>query len=126
MGLYNKDDVIELRVLGPEGKPFVDLESEFRPIFQAEGYQFMVPRLFSAPELTEVALTIGGAVLTGVTIHTLNALIDKLLNIKKARDQKQTRITVSVHIGDNYIVLPESKEEMIKKLDEIKRNNVNH
>lgn len=115
-----EDKVVELRVLGPEGQPYVELENEFTKPFRNEGYDFGVPRLFSSPIETTVIITIGIGVVTGVSTYLLTALIDRIFKIKKAPNQSHTNITFNIHIGDKYINLPSNKEELLKELENLK------
>ncbi|MBW2605868.1 MAG: hypothetical protein JRE28_16420 [Deltaproteobacteria bacterium] len=123
MPLYNENKLIELRILGPEGRPYVELENEFTELFRTEGFEFRIPRLFSAPPETTVLITIGIGVITGVSSYLLTALIEKIFNIKKDKTQNHTIITFNIHVGDNkYIKLPNNKEELLKELQKTKDN----
>jgi hypothetical protein len=121
MGLFDKDKAVELRILGPQGKSYVELENELAEPFREEGFSFLVPRLFSAPSETTVLVTIGIGVLTGVSTHLLISLVDKIFKIKKDDVQKNTTITFNLHVGDNYIKLPDKKEDLLKELEKIKK-----
>ena len=121
MGLFDKDKAIELRVLGPQGRPYVELEKEFTNPFREEGFDFLVPRLFSVPPETTVLITIGIGVITGVSTHLLNLLINKIFKIKKENEQKNTTVTFNIHVGDNNIKLPDNKDELLKEVERIKK-----
>lgn len=120
MSIFNKDKAIELRVLGPQGKPYVELENSFTEPFREEGFLFLVPRLFSAPPETTVLITIGIGVITGVSTHLLASFIDKIFKLKKEKEQNNTSITFNIHVGDRYINLPDTEKELLEKLGEIK------
>ena len=122
MSLYDKEKEVELRVLGPEGKAFIELENEFTESFRNEGYYFSIPRLFSAPAETAVYITIGIGVISGVSTYLLTSLIDKVFKIKKEKSQNNTNITFKIHIGDKYIDLPNDREEILKKLESLKKD----
>ena len=89
MGLFDKDKAVELRVLGPRGKPYVELENEFTEPFRKEGFNFLMPRLFSASPETTVFITIGIGVITGVSTHLLVSFIDKIFKLKKEKENCQ-------------------------------------
>jgi hypothetical protein len=116
MGLFDDDKTVELRILGPQGKPYVDLENEFTVPFREEGFEFRVPRLFSAPPETTIIITIGIGVLVGVSTHLLTSLINKIFKLKKEKEQKNTSITINLHIGDKYINLPNTEKELLEEI----------
>lgn len=118
----DRDNIVEIRVLGPQGKPYIDLEKEFSLQFEEQGAYLMIPRLFSAPPETTVMITIGIGVITGVATHVLAKLIDKIFDLKKRDDQENTNVTISLHIGDKYVNLPGDKEEMLKKINEYQKD----
>jgi hypothetical protein len=120
MSIFNKDKAIELRILGPQGKPYVELENEFTEPFREEGFSFLVPRLFSAPPETTVLITIGIGVITGVSTHLLASFIDKIFKLKKEKEQNNTSITFNIHIGDKYINLPDTEKELLEELGKFK------
>ena len=120
MELFNEDKTIELRILGPQGKPYVDLENEFTVPFREEGFTFRVPRLFSAPPETTVLINIGIGVIIGVSSHLLDSFIDKIFKLKKEKKQDNTSITFNIHIGDKYINLPSTEKGLLEEVNKIK------
>lgn len=127
MGLYDKDKAVELRILGPHGKLYLDLEKEFTEPFREEGFDFLVPRLFSAPPETTVLVTIGISVITGVSTHLLVSLVDRIFKLKKGKEQKQTTVMFNIHVGDKYINLPDNEEsELFQELEKIKKEALSH
>ncbi|MEC4685947.1 MAG: hypothetical protein VST71_09485 [Nitrospirota bacterium] len=120
--MMDLDNIVEIRVLGPQGKYYIDLEKEFSLQFEEQGAYFMISRLFSAPPETTVMITIGIGVITGVTTHVLAKLIDKIFDLKKRDGQENTNVTISLHIGDKYVNLPSDKEEMLKKINEYRKD----
>jgi len=100
--------VIELRVLGPMGKPYVDIANELQHEFEKEGIIFRVPRLLSAPEITTVVVHIG----VGVSVYFLSKLVDRLLQIRKGDEQKETEITVNIQINNYNYSLPEEADKL--------------
>ncbi|HEY5604236.1 MAG TPA: hypothetical protein VIM41_14130 [Gammaproteobacteria bacterium] len=115
--MFDKTQCIELRVLGPEGKPYIELENEFKNEFSQEGVSFLVPRLFSAPEKTSVALVIGIAILSGSCTHLINKVIDKIFEIGQEQNQKNTTIEINVYDGNNYISISGDKEKVKKEVE---------
>lgn len=124
MSHYNEDKMVSLRVLGPGGKPYVDLENEFTEPFDSEGFYFSVPRLFSTPPETTVLVTIGIGVITGVSSYLLTSLIDRLFKIKKDKPSNNINITVNVQIGEKHIALPSNKQEITKELEKIRVQHI--
>ena len=120
MELFDKDKTIELSILGPYGRPYVELENEFTEPFRKEGFDFLVPRSFSAPLETTVLITIGIGVVTGVSTHLLVSFIDKIFKLKKEKQQRNTSVTFNIHIGDKYINLPNSEKELLEEINKIK------
>lgn len=116
--------MIFLRILGPEGKPYVDLENEFTNAFRNEGACFSVPRLFSSPVETTVAITIGIGVITGVSTYLITSLIDKLFRIKGEKNQNNTNITFNIQVGDKFINLPVTQKELLDEIEKIKNKGV--
>lgn len=125
MGLFDKDKAVELRVLGPRGKPYVELENEFTEPFRKEGFNFLVPRLFSAPSETTVLISIGIGVIAGVSTHLLVSFIDKIFKLKEEKEQNNTSVTFNIHVGDKYINLPTNEKELLEELKKIKEEGNN-
>ena len=120
MELFDKDKTIELSILGPYGRPYVELENEFTEPFRKEGFDFLVPRSFSAPLETTVLITIGIGVVTGVSTHLLVSFIDKIFKLKKEKQQRNTSVTFNIHIGDKYINLPNTEKELLEEIRKLK------
>jgi len=120
--LFDPKECIEIRVLGPEGKPFIELERKYIELFKKHNTQFLVPRLFSAPTKTTVVINIGVGVIIGVATYLVTQFIDDVFSIHKA--QPNTEITINIHNGDNYISIEGDKENIIKKIKEINKSNI--
>ncbi|MDX8385766.1 MAG: hypothetical protein R8M11_04510 [Gallionella sp.] len=112
--LFDPTKSIEVRVLGPEGRPFVELENKYTVLFDKYDAQFRVPRLFSAPSKTTVAITIGVAVISTVASHLITQFIDEVFSLGKA--QPNTEITINVRHGDRYILIEGDKAAVINKI----------
>ena len=95
--------VIEIRVNGPSGRLYAELQDELRDEFEQQGTVIQVVRLYSEPTLTTVAITIG----VGVAIHLLSKLIDRLMKVREREAKKQPQISVNVTITNNTYNLPE-------------------
>ena len=118
--LFDPTKSIEVRVLGPEGKPFVDLENKYTPLFQNYDAQFRVPRLFSAPSKTTVAISIGAAVIASVASHIVIKFIDDVFTIRES--QPNTEITINIHNGDKLILINGDKAEVINKISNLSQS----
>jgi len=116
--VFNQNKCVELRALGPEGKPFVDLESKYVALFKEQGMSFMVPMLFSAPKKTTVAVQIGIAVIAGASLHVVEKLIDEIFCIKN--EKPDIEININIRSGDQYIFIDGDKSEVLQKVKEFK------
>lgn len=114
--LFNPNTCVELRVLGPEGESFVDLENKYTKLFEEQQVYFMAPRLLSAPQKTTVAIAIGIGVLTGAGTHLVTKLIDEIFSIKE--NKPNIEIHIDIKNGNNYFLIEGSKEDIIEKLKE--------
>jgi len=113
--LFDPSSIIEVRVLGSDGKPFVDLENKYIKLFQEYETDFIVPRLFSAPEKTTVVITIGIAVVASLASHLVIKFVDDVFEIGES--QKNTEITINIHNGDHYTLIEGNKTEIINQLN---------
>jgi len=113
--LFEPTECIELRVLGPEGKPFVDLENKYINLFKEHNTQFLVPRLFSAPTKTTVAISIGAAVIASVASHLIIEFVNDIFSI--AEEQPNTEITIYIHNGDKHTHIEGDKTTIINKIN---------
>ena len=120
--MFDPNTCVELRVLGPEGKPYIDLENKYTELFKNHEAHFIVPLLFSSPPRTNVALAIGIGVLTGAGIHLVSKLIDELFFIQES--QSKTEIQINIQNGDKYIFINGSKSEIVKQLKDFEPSNV--
>ena len=124
MGLFDIDKTVQLRIVGPYGKRYIELENEFAEPFREEGFDFLLLRLYWAPPETVVLMTIGIGVISGVSTYLLTSLIDKIFKIKEDNVQKNITITFKLHVGDNYISLPDNKENLSKELEKLKEEAI--
>jgi len=113
--MFDPITCVELRVLGPGGKPYIDLENLYSHEFKEHGVYFKVPRLFSAPSKTTVAISIGAAVIASVASHLVIKFIDDVFSISKS--QPNTEITINIHNGDKHILIEGDKTEIINKIN---------
>ena len=106
-----KYSMIDFRVLGPNGKPYFDLAKQLKPEFEKNGAIINTPIMFSEPILTTVFIAIG----TGVAIHLINKLVDKLITIFEK--DKQPNVTINIHIQqiNKTYKLPEEKNKLDKE-----------
>ena len=120
--MFNPNTCVELRILGPDGKPYADLESKYIELFDEHGTYFVVPRLFSSPKKTSVAVAIGIGVITGSCTYLVQKLIDEIFFIQEK--QPNTEIHITINNGDNHYFLEGDKSIVIQKIEEIKNNYV--
>jgi len=113
--LFDPSSIVEVRVLGPNGKPFVDLENKYIKLFQEYDINYNVPRLFSAPEKTTVVITIGIAVIASLASHLVIKFVDEVFSINDS--QPNTEITINIHNGNEYILIEGNKTEIINQLN---------
>ena len=117
--MAENSNCVELRVLGPEGRPFIELEEKYHQLFSEHGAYFISPMLFSSPKSTTVAIAIGIGVLTGSGTHLVNKLIDEIFIIKET--QQKTEIHITIQKGDNhYQIEGKDKDEVLKNLKAFK------
>lgn len=107
--------VIEIRVNGPSGRLYGEVQDELRDEFEQQGTIIQVVRLYSEPTVTTVAIMIG----IGVAIHLLSKLIDRVMKVREREANKQTQITVNVTIANNTYNLPEEKSRLLEDYSNI-------
>lgn len=72
---------------------------------------------FSAPEITNVMVTIGVGVITGVSTYCITKLIDSVFSAKKKAKESgvEMNINITINQGDQYIQVG-SDQEQAKKI----------
>lgn len=118
--MFNSDSCIELRVLGPEGKSFIDLGPKYSKEFAELGADLSVPLLFSSPSKTSVAIAIGVGVITGACSYLVEKLIDEVFLIKE--EQPNTEIHITIQNGDSYFVVEGDKTVIFQKIEALKQS----
>jgi hypothetical protein len=116
--MFDQNKCVELRVLGPEGKPFVDLENKYIALFEEQGMSFMVPMLFSSPKKTTVAVQIGAAVIGGASLYIIEKLIDEVFDLQS--DKPNIEININIQSNDKYFFIEGNKPEIKQKIKEFK------
>ncbi|QEI11464.1 hypothetical protein [Cellvibrio japonicus] len=81
---------------------------------------------FSAPEITNIMVTIGAGVITGVSTYYITKLIDSIFSAKnKAKDSGvKMNINITINQGNQYIQIG-SDQEQVKKEILSKRTELN-
>ena len=120
--MFNSDVCIELRVLGPEGKPFIDLGPKYSTLFAEHGADLSVPLLFSSSSKTSVVVAIGIGVITGTCTYLVQKLIDEIFFLQE--EQPYTEIHITIQNGDNYFVVEGDKAVIIQRIEELRESNV--
>jgi hypothetical protein len=106
-----KYSMIDFRVLGPNGKPYLNLAQELEPEFKNNGVIINTPIMLSEPSVTTVFITIG----IGVAIHLINKLVDKLIKIFEIEKHPNTTINIQINQINKIYKLPKEKKELLEE-----------
>ena len=105
------DSIIEIRALGPNETQYINLGNQLKDELAKQGVTVHVPILFSEPLVTTVLVTIG----TGISLHILYRVIDRLLCLRAKETGNKTKISVHVEINHKTYILPEDKDKLLDK-----------
>ncbi|MGE4259432.1 hypothetical protein [Shewanella sp.] len=105
-------------VVGPGKEFFQDLKQENNQEFSDNDLYLRVGEGFSAPEITNVMVTIGVGVITGVSTYCITKLIDSVFSAKKAAKDRGVEMSINITInqGDKYIQIGSDQEQAIKAI----------
>ena len=104
-----------------KGKEFFEpLLKEEQSAFKEKDLYFGISEGFSAPEITNVIISIGGSVVAGLSTYYISKLIDKIFNIKNnaRKSGQEFNIQINIEINNSYYTSSEPSE--VKKF--IKEN----
>lgn len=105
-------------VVGPGKEFFEDFKQEHKEDLTENDLHLIVSEGFSAPEITNVMVTIGAGVIIGVSTYCITKLIDSVFSAKKkAKDGGvEMNINITINQGDQYIQLGSDQEQVKKSI----------
>lgn len=111
-------------VVGPGKEFFEELKQHDQELSKNDLY-LSIGEGFSAPEITNVMVTIGVGVITGVSTYCITKLIDSLFGAKKKAKESgvEMNINITINQGDQYIQIgsdqEQAKKEILNKCSEL-------
>jgi len=105
-------------VVGPGKEYFVGVCDSEQEVFNEKDLYFGVSEGFSAPEITQVVISIGSNVIAGLSVYYISKLFDKILSAKSKAKKEGREFQISVSIEEKvHIKNVESAIEIEKALD---------
>lgn len=103
-------------VVGPGKEFFQELKQENNQEFSDNDLYLSVGEGFSAPEITNVMVTIGAGVIIGVSTYCITKLIDSVFSAKKKAKEcgVEMNINITINQGDQYIQIGSDQEQAKK------------
>ncbi|KAF7783515.1 hypothetical protein PRUB_a3303 [Pseudoalteromonas rubra] len=107
-----------IKIIGPGREYFQPISSEEADNFSEKGLYLSITEGFSAPEVTQVLISIGSNVVAGLSVYYISKLFDKIFSAKAKAKKEGREIQISVSIQEKiHIKNVESSIEIEKALD---------
>ncbi|MGH1429557.1 MAG: hypothetical protein ACRBB4_00400 [Neptuniibacter sp.] len=105
-------------VVGPGKEFFQELKQESNQEFSDNDLYMSIGEGFSAPEITNVMVTIGVGVITGVSTYCITKLIDSVFSAKKKAKESgvEMNINITINQGGQYIEIASDQEQAKKAI----------
>ena len=116
MGIEDKS--FEIMVVGKGKEFFEPISQENEATFTNNNLYLGVGEGFSAPEITNVMISIGIGVISALSAHYLVRLIESIFNVQCKAKDNGVNMTINVTIvnGDQYIQLGSDKDQIKKRI----------
>ncbi|MBQ4859139.1 hypothetical protein V6260_14040 [Pseudoalteromonas aliena] len=107
-----------IKIIGPGQEYFQPIKSEEANNFSEKGLYLSISEGFSAPEVTQVLISIGSNVIAGLSVYYISKLFDKIFSAKSKAKSEGREIQISVSIQEKiHIKNVESSIEIEKAID---------
>lgn len=105
-------------IVGPGKEFFQELKQENNQKFSDNDLYLSVSEGFSAPEITNVIVTIGVGVITSLSTYCITKLIESVFSAKeKAKiSGVEMNINITINQGDQYIQIGSDQEQAQKAI----------
>lgn len=117
---------LNILVVGPGREFFSDIAQDNQRKFADAGLSLGVSEGFSAPEITNVVVSIGIGVLSGLSTHYISKMVDSIFGAKKkaADSGVQMTINVTVNNGDQYMQVGSDRDTIKQEITKIVVHNI--
>lgn len=108
----------DIKVIGKGSEYFESIEKEESDTFEKKGLNIGITEAFSAPEVTQVLISIGSNVIAGLSVYYISKIFDKIFTAKEKAKQEGQELEISVMISEKVSIRNiESIKEVEKALE---------
>ena len=116
----------DIKVVGPRREYFQPIKSEEEGCFSEKGLYLSITEGFTAPEITQVYISIGSGVIAGVNVYYITKLFDKIFSAKVKAKQEGREIQISVSVKEKVHIKNVKSSIEIEKAIEIAITNTQY
>lgn len=116
----------KISVVGKGKEYFQSLQKEEEKVFSDKHLYFGIGEGFSAPEITQVLISIGSSVIAGLSTYYIVKLIDKIYKIKSDAEEKGQKFNITVSIEINNNIYSSSNVNEIKQIIEKESHSISN
>lgn len=108
----------DIKVIGKGSEYFESIEKEESDTFEKKGLNIGITEAFSAPEVTQVLISIGSNVIAGLSVYYISKIFDKIFTAKEKAKKEGQELEISVMISEKVSIRNiESIKEVEKALE---------